>query len=258
MDLELTGKTALVTGSFRGTGMIIADMLLKEGVKTIVHGLKPNQAEEAVKELGAGVPFNADITTENGCGSLIEFAREFPVNILVNNYGTAEPSSWDDEDSSAWFKAFEKNVLSAERITKGLLPIMKKNQWGRVINLGTTGSTRPNPQNPAYYSSKGALATMTVSLAGALAKTGITANVVSPGLILTPEVKKGYEDREKRKGGSRSWESIENEIAENIPIGRIVRREEVAALVAFLCSPASDAITGQNIRIDGGALGIVS
>ena len=107
MDLELTGKTALVTGSFRGTGMIIADMLLKEGVKTIVHGLKPNQAEEAVKELGAGVPFNADSTTENGCGSLIDFANEFPVNILVNNYGTAEPSSWDDEDSSAWFKAFE-------------------------------------------------------------------------------------------------------------------------------------------------------
>ena len=135
---------------------------------------------------------------------------------------------------------------------------MKNYHWGRVINLGTTGSTRPNPQNPAYYSSKGALATMTVSLAGALAKTGITANVVSPGLILTPEVKKGYEDREKRKGGSRSWESIENEIAENIPIGRIVRREEVAALVAFLCSPASDAITGQKKRIDGGTLGIVS
>ena len=88
MDLELTGKTALVTGSFRGTGMIIADSLLKEGVKTIVHGLKPNQAEEAVKELGAGVPFNADITTENGCRSLIDFTREFPVNILINNYGT--------------------------------------------------------------------------------------------------------------------------------------------------------------------------
>ena len=258
MDLELTGKTALVTGSFRGTGMIIADTLLKEGVKTIVHGLKPNEAEEAVKELGAGVPFNADITTEIGCGLLVEFASQFPIDILVNNYGTAEPSSWQDEDSSAWFKAFEKNVLSAERIIKGLLPTMTKNQWGRVINLGTTGSTKPNPKNPAYYSSKGALVTMTVSLAGALAKTGITANVVSPGLILTPEVKKAYEDREKRKGGTRSWESIESEIAENIPTGRIVRRQEVAALVTFLCSPSSDAITGQNIRIDGGALGVVS
>ena len=99
---------------------------------------------------------------------------------------------------------------------------------------------------------------MTVSLAGALAKTGITANVVSPGLILTPEVQKAYEDREQRKGGTRSWQSIESEIAENIPTGRIVRRQEVAALVTFLCSPSSDAITGQNIRIDGGALGVVS
>ena len=258
MKLELTGKTALVTGSFRGTGMIIADTLLKEGVKTIVHGLKPDQAEDAVEELGAGVPFNADINTEIGCGLLVDFARQFPIDILVNNYGTAEPSSWHDEDSSAWFQSFEKNVLSAERIIKGLLPTMTKNQWGRVINLGTIGSTKPNPKSPAYYSSKGALVTMTVSLAGALAKTGITANVVSPGLILTPEVKKAYEDKEKRKGKTRSWQAIESEIAENIPIGRIVRREEVAALVTFLCSPVSDAITGQNIRIDGGALGVVS
>lgn len=258
MDLQLTGKTALVTGSYRGTGFIICKTLIDEGANTLVHGMKEPQAEEAVEELGGGIPINADITTLDGCQTLIESASQYFVDIIINNYGTADPNSWKDGDSDAWFSAFEKNVLSAQRITHGLLPEILKKKWGRIINLGTTGSTKPNRKNPAYYSAKGALSAMTVSLAAELANSGITTNIVSPGLILTPEVKTAFVNQAIQKNEDPSWEAIEARIAKDIPIGRITRREEVASLVTFLCSPMADAIHGQNIKIDGGALGIVS
>jgi NAD(P)-dependent dehydrogenase (short-subunit alcohol dehydrogenase family) len=111
---------------------------------------------------------------------------------------------------------------------------------------------------PHYYAAKGALATMTVSLAKELGGTGITVNLVSPGLIRTPEVEAAYLERGRRKGWGQTWEEIEPRVAADIPIGRIVCREEVADLVLFLASPLSDAIHGQNIRIDGGALDIVN
>ena len=258
MDLRLKGKTALVTGSYRGTGLIICKALIDEGVDTLVHGLHAPEAEEAVHELEGGIPVNADITTLDGCQTLIKLASHYDVDIIINNYGTADNNSWKDEDSSAWFTAFEKNVLSAQRITTGLLPKMLKKKWGRIINLGTTGSTKPSHKNPAYYSAKGALSAMTISLAAELKQTGVTANIVSPGLILTPEVQDALTNQAIKKNEDPSWEIIESRIAKDIPIGRIVRREEVASLVTFLCSPIADAIHGQNIKIDGGALGIVS
>ena len=130
--------------------------------------------------------------------------------------------------------------------------------WGRIINLGTVGSTRPNSRMPAYYSAKGALATMTVSLAKEIAATGVRVNLVSPGLILTPEVEAAYLKKGRKEGWGETWEEVEPHVAKDIPIKRIARREEVASLVAYLASPLADAIHGQNYRIDGGSVDIVS
>jgi NAD(P)-dependent dehydrogenase (short-subunit alcohol dehydrogenase family) len=99
---------------------------------------------------------------------------------------------------------------------------------------------------------------MTISLAKEVAGTGVRVNLVSPGLILTPEVEAAYLQRGQRKGWGSTWDEIEPQVAKDIPIGRIVRREEVADLVTFLASPLADAIHGQNIRVDGGALDILS
>ncbi|MFK7915768.1 MAG: SDR family NAD(P)-dependent oxidoreductase, partial [Pseudomonadales bacterium] len=129
--------------------------------------------------------------------------------------------------------------------------------WGRIINLGTVGSTSPNARMPHYYSAKGALATMNASLAKELAGTGVRVNLVSPGLIATPEVQAAYIAKGKKQGWGDTWEAVEPHVAKDIPIGRISRREEIADLVCFLASPRADAIHGQNIRIDGGQLGIV-
>ena len=258
MNLELTGHTAIVTGSHRGTGLIIARHLLREGATVLVHGFTADQADAAVTELGAGIAVAGDICTDAGAQNLIDTCLEHHVDILVNNYGTADAGDWQKSDSSAWIDAYEKNVLSAQRLIRGLLPAMSARGWGRILNLGTIGSTRPNAIMPHYYAAKGALAAMTVSLAREVIGTGIRVNLVSPGLILTPEVEAAHLERGRRKGWGSTWAQIEPHVAADIPIGRIVRREEVADLVAFLASPLADAIHGQNFRIDGGAVSIVS
>lgn len=258
MDLQLHGKTALVTGSHRGTGLIIAKALLQEGMQVLVHGFEPGQAQAAVAEIGGGTPITANIIQDQGIEALTAACKEHPVDVLVNNYGVAEPGSWTDSTSEDWVLAYQKNVLTVQRAIAVCLPHMRTNGWGRIINLGTVGSTQPNARMPGYYSAKGALATMTVSLARELSGTGVRVNLVSPGLILTPEIEQAYLKQGQRKGWGDTWEEVEAQVAKDIPIGRIVRREEVASLVAFLASPLSDAVHGQNIRIDGGALAITS
>ncbi len=271
MDLQLNGKTALVTGAHRGTGHIIAHHLAAEGARVVLHGFTPEQAQAAVATLrdnatSAGTtvdvhPIAGDINTDAGAQSVLaalDADATMQPDILVNNYGTADRGNWDDANTEAWLDAYQKNVLSAQRLIRGLLPGMRQRDFGRIINLGTVGSTRPNAIMPHYYAAKGALATLTVGLAKEVAGTGIRVNLVSPGLILTPEVETAYLARGKAKGWGDTWEEVEPHVAKDIPIGRIVRREEVADLVCFLASPKADALHSQNIRIDGGALDIVS
>lgn len=254
MDLGLAGRTALVSGSHRGTGMIIAATLAAEGARVLVHGLAPGQAEAAVETLGTGTAVTGDITSDVGARQVAEACAAEQVDILINNYGTAAAGDWLQTDSAAWIDAYQKNVLSAQRLVQAFLPGMRERGWGRIINLGTVGSTRPAARMPHYYAAKGALATATISLARETAGTGVRVNLVSPGLILTPEVEEAYLTRGRQQGWGETWEEIEPRMAAEIPIRRIARREEVASLVAYLASPLADAIHGQNLRIDGGAL----
>jgi NAD(P)-dependent dehydrogenase (short-subunit alcohol dehydrogenase family) len=183
------------------------------------------------------------------------------VSILVNNYGRAGRGSFEGSTSDDWHGMYEENVLSAARLVRLALPAMRSGGWGRVINLGTIGSTRPNSRNPHYYAAKGALATMTVALAKDVAGTGITVNLVSPGLIHTAEVEAWLTERGRSRGWGESWAEIEPRAVEEEfpnPVGRFARREEVADLVCFLASERAAYLHGQNIRVDGGAVDIVS
>jgi NAD(P)-dependent dehydrogenase (short-subunit alcohol dehydrogenase family) len=259
MQLDLTDKRILISGAHRGTGQIIAARFAEEGAQVLLHGFTEDQAAAACLEIDAQ-PVHGDILTDAGADSLVEqcLTGGRVVDVLVNNYGTADAGTWATSDAGAWIDAYQKNVLSAQRLIQRLTPGMRARGWGRIINLGTVGSTRPSARMPHYYAAKGALATMTVSLAKELGGTGITVNLVSPGLIRTPEVEAAYLESGRRKGWGQTWEEIEPRVAADIPIGRIVRREEVADLVLFLASPLSDAIHGQNIRIDGGSLDVVN
>ena len=258
MDLALNNKVALVTGSHRGTGQIIAKTLLHEGANVLVHGMTQQQAEDSVSALGAGVPVWGDIVTREGSDELLAQCERFDTSILVNNFGAADAGTWQSQDEDDWLLAYQKHVLSAQRLITGMLPKMSNMPWARIINLGTVGSTSPNARMTGYYAAKGALANMTIGLAKEVAGTDIRVNLVSPGMIHTPEVEQNYMRVAAKKNWGDTWEEVEAHVAKDIPIRRISRREEVAGLVAFLCSPMADAIHGQNIRIDGGQLGVVN
>lgn len=243
MDLGLTNKLALVTGSERGTGEAIAQALKNEGATVLTHSNVPSDADIV-----------GNITTESGTEEVLQQLQGREVDILVNNYGTANRHKWRDTDTEKWLEMYQANVLSAARMAQGLMAGMAERGWGRIVNLGTIGSHQPNNVMPAYYAAKGALATMGVSLAKELKNSGVTVNTVAPGLILTEEVEAGYRAKAKKVGWEGDWESMV--VAQDFPnfCGRIARREEVADLVVFLCSDRASFINGQNVRIDGGAV----
>ncbi|MCP4754063.1 MAG: SDR family oxidoreductase [Proteobacteria bacterium] len=262
MDFKLENKVALVTGSYRGTGKAIAAVLSTEGAEAVVHGFERNAAEETAEEIGVKHCVFGDIATDDGAQQVVEQTLELTgrVDILVNNYGTAGRGKWLTTDTDGWIELYQKNVLTAVRMIGLLVPQMKERKSGRIVQIGTIGSTRPNSIMPHYYAAKGALANTTVSLAKELANTGITVNTISPGLIRTDELEIYYRDRAKKKGWGESWEEIEAAVVREEfpnPCGRIASRDDIANLVAFLCSDQAGLINGQNIRVDGGAVDIV-
>lgn len=261
MDLGLQGRVALVTGSHRGTGAVIAARLAAEGATVIGHGFAPGSADALLDE-GVAHVVAGDLCTDAGCEQIAQAALQSAgrIDILVNNYGTAETCGWDEADIDAWLDMYQKNLLSAVRLIRLLSPQMRELGWGRVIQLGTIGSTQPNALRPAYYAAKSALASVAVTLSQELSGTGITVNTVSPGLIRTPEVEAAFRAKARREGWADDWPLIESRIVAKRfpnPLGRIATREEVADLVCFLASERAGFINGQNLRIDGGALGIV-
>ena len=262
MDLRLQNRTALVTGAHRGTGRAIAHSLAREGVRVVVHGHEPGEADSAVADIraegGEAYGISGVLTTDEGALAAATQAHDAvgAIDILVNNYGTADAGSWARTSIDGWIEAYEKNVLSIVRLTKLVMDPMKQRGWGRIIMLGTIGSTEPAARMPAYYAAKGALHTMTVSLAKDLARTGVTVNLVSPGLIRTREVEERFLERGRREGWGQTWEEIEPKVLESFMdnlTGHIPRTEEVADFVCYLASPRADAITATNFRIDGGS-----
>ena len=261
MDLQLEGRRALVTGSHRGTGAIIARRLAEEGASVVVHGFEADQADAIAAGIDGAQAVHGELLSDDGAEAVWRAATAGgAVDILVNNYGRAGRGSFDSP-ADDWHGMYGENVLSAARLVRLALPALRAAGWGRILNLGTIGSTRPDRRNPHYYAAKGALATMTVALAKEVAGSGITVNLVSPGLIHTAEVEAWLTERGRAQGWGERWEEIEaHAVAEAFPnpVGRLARREEVADLVCFLASERAAFVHGQNVRIDGGAVDVVN
>ena len=257
MNLDLTSKRALVTGSSRGTGAGIARVLAREGASVFVHGFELAAAESVASSIRAeGHVAHAvvgEIRSDAGARQLADAVGE--IDILVNNYGVAEGGSWQSATAD-WIDIYEKNVLSGVRLVQALTPGMKSRAWGRVLFVSTVGYARPNSRMPHYYASKMALINMTLSLAKELAHTGITVNCISPGIIATSEIREMYERRAIQKGEPSDWATLEQQIVRGDmpnPAGIVGTPEDIGELVAFLASDRARYVNAANIRIDGGA-----
>lgn len=260
MNLQLTDKRVLVTGSYRGTGEATARAFADEGATVVVHGLEAGQAEPVAASIvaagGKAVAVNGDLTTEAGADAVSAAAGT--IDVLVNNYGTASGGTWRETETSSWTEMYERNVLSGVRMAQRLVPAMRERTWGRVIFVGTVGSVRPRAVMPGYYSAKAALPAVVLSLAKDLAGTGITVNCVSPGILRTAEVEAYYRARAAKKGWGDDWSEIERRAVADVfsagsPAHRFGLTSEVAATVVFVASEQAAYINGVDLRVDGGA-----
>jgi 3-oxoacyl-[acyl-carrier protein] reductase len=267
VDLGLDEKVALVTGSYRGTGAGIARVLAAEGATVLVHGLDPGQADDTVAAIteanGRCHAVVGDLRTEPGTAALVADVRNAVdrVDIVINNYGVAEGSDWDTSDTQSWHASYDTNVVTAVRVTQAFLPDMRAAGWGRVVFVSTVGATRPGNRIPEYYAAKGALPSIAVSLAKHLARTGITVNCVSPGVIATAEVVESFTERARRQGLATDWPSVERFILDTAmanPSGRVATPDDVGRFVAFAVGEPAWHLNGAHLRFDGGAADTVT
>lgn len=267
MDLELNDRKALITGSTSGIGAATARLLASEGAVVAIHGRDEARAEAVKEEIqqagGRAVVCLGDLATDSGAGSVAEsvIGQLGGVDILVNNAGLPEFTGWFDTDADMWARLYNNNVLSMVRMINLLVPTMRGRGWGRIIQIGSVVAWQPFASKPHYCAARAAVVNLTLSLARELAETGITVNTVSPGVILSPPARKFFLEMAEQKGWGTDWKSIEKSVLKERmynQTGRLGREEDVAHLIAFLCSTGAGYINGANYRIDGGTTGTMN
>jgi NAD(P)-dependent dehydrogenase (short-subunit alcohol dehydrogenase family) len=259
MDLHLTGKLALVSGSTAGIGRAIAAALAHEGARVIVNGRTQGAVEDVVAKLraetGADIlGFAGDLSTAAAAEDL---ARTHPgVEILVNNLGIFEPKPFEDIPDADWTRFFDVNVLSGIRLARLFLPAMRRANWGRIIFISSESGLQIPTEMIHYGMTKTAQIAVARGLAEAVAGTGITVNSVLPG----PTKSRGVSDFVEvlAKADGKTFEAFEKEFFEKVRPTSLIKRfaapEEVASLVAYIASPLASATTGAALRVDGGVV----
>jgi 3-oxoacyl-[acyl-carrier protein] reductase len=241
MDLGLSGRTALVSGGTRGIGLAIGRALAAAGARVVVAARTTSDVERVAQELG-GTGASADLTTEEGCRAAIEAGGGQP-EVLVNNLGLRAGSGWDDTGVAELEAAMAGNLFPAVRLSQLALPAMRRRGWGRIVVVSSLFG-REAGGAPAYNVAKAAEISFVKSLAREVGRDGVTVNSVAPGSILS-------------EGGS--WwrrqqadpEGIAAFVERELPLGRFGSPEEVAAVVAFLCSAPASLVAGACWAIDG-------
>src|SRR6266478_1510713 len=258
MNLELIGKTALISGSTKGIGFAVASQLAAEGARVIVNGRTESAVNSALQQMRKTVPqakvegFAGDMATTVATEDLL---RLFPaVDILVNNLGIYEPKPFDEISDEDWRHIFEVNVLSGVRLSRAYVPAMKQRNWGRIVFISSESAIFTPREMIHYGTTKTAQLAVSRGLAEYCGGTGVTVNSILPG----PTHSVGVEDFVTQLGGGQSFEAFEKEFFKSVRSSSLLKRfetpDEVARLVTFVCSPVASAINGAALRVDGGVV----
>jgi NAD(P)-dependent dehydrogenase (short-subunit alcohol dehydrogenase family) len=256
MDLQLTGKTALITGSTGGIGYGIAKVLLAEGAQVIINGRTQDSVDKATAALKqatgkAPLGFAGDMSKAEDIARL---GKAYPnVDILINNVGRFIPREFTQSTDQDWYQTFDLNVMSGVRLSRIYLPGMKQRNWGRIIFISSESALQIPVESVQYGMSKAAQIAVARGIAESCARTGVTVNSILPGPTLDTD-----DPRAAGRFGGRSLTEVEDQFFKNQRptslIKRFERTDEVASLVAYVASPLSSATTGAALRVDGGVV----
>jgi len=257
MDLQLKNRTAIVLASTKGLGKATAACLAQEGANVTVCGRDEETLAAVKKELEqatgrAPLAIAADVTRAEDIVKVVdETVRQFGgVDILINNSGGPKPGTFDTLTDEDWVKAFELNLLSYVRAIRAVLPHMRANKFGRIVNFTSTSIKQPLENLILSNTFRTGVAGLAKSLASELAPDGILINTIGPGRIATDRVAQLDQISAERTG--RSAEEVKRIESAKIPLGRYGKPEEFARVVAFFASPANSYVTGQSLLVDGG------
>ena len=260
MQIDLGGKTAIVTGSTGGIGFAIAKGLAEAGAAVVLNGRTPGAVEAAVARLRGALPraavrgVAADLGSAAGCAALVE--AEAACDILVNNAGIFAPADYFDTPDDVWEQHWAVNVMAGVRLSRAYLPGMAAQGWGRVIFLASESAINIPVEMIHYGVTKTADLAVSRGLAKRMAGTGVTVNAVMPGPTLSEGVATMLEDAQRASG--KPIEAVAADFVAELRPSSIIRRmatvEEVANLVVYVASPLSSATTGSALRVDGGVV----
>jgi len=243
MDLGIEGRLAVVTGASRGIGAATADMLEAEGARVVRVSR------------GEGIDVKAPDAAERIAGR-----AGAPVDILVNNAGTSAVRALADVTDEEWYEQWEMHVMASLRLMRAFAPGMAERGWGRIVNVSSSAGKRPSSNLSAAYSvAKAAQLSLARGFADAYGARGVLVNAVTPGPTRTPQWTEdgGLGDQTAAaRGLSSSAEAIEAH-GGRAPLGRFAEAEEIAAVIAFLCSERASNVAGAAWSVDGGTVGTI-
>jgi 3-oxoacyl-[acyl-carrier protein] reductase len=257
MDLELKNKVALVAASSRGLGRAVAWGLAREGTKLVICARNKEILEKTADEilLATGVtvfPLALDLNDAGQIQWLMDETMDLfgRVDILVTNAGGPPPGPFEQMQDDDWKKACELTLMSAVRLSRAVIPSMRKRKWGRIIHMSSVSARQPIAGLALSNVVRPAVLGLTKNMSQELAGDGILVNAVCPGYFLTDRVKELVQTQAKRD--KKKPEAVIEEMASDVPLGRLGDPEELANLVVFLASEKSSYITGSMFTVDGG------
>jgi NAD(P)-dependent dehydrogenase (short-subunit alcohol dehydrogenase family) len=260
MDLQLTDKIALVSGSTAGIGLAIATILAQEGATVVINGRKSERIDRATDKIKQICPeaklqgVTADLST--AVGAELVFQQVPVVDILINNLGIYQVKEFGEISDSDWMEILETNFMSGVRLSRHYLPLMLQQDWGRIIFISSESAVNI-PAETIHY---GVTKTAQLALARGMAETTVGSNVTVNSILAGPTKSEGVatfvQDMAQSQGIDPT--QVEKDFFEHTRPSSLIKRfatpEEVAALVAFVASPLASAINGAALRVEGGVV----
>lgn len=263
VDLGLRDRAGIVTGGSRGIGLQVARLLRAEGAAVLLVGRGEEALKAAAQACGPGAAvatLAVDVTEPDAGDRVLEACEQHfgRVDLLVNAAGISSVRAIDELTDAEWQAQWELNVMAPMRLMRSVIPVMAQRGWGRVVNVSSSSGKRPGQRNVAYSVAKAAELALSRAYADHYARLGVLVNAVTPGPVASEmwlDAGGLADQTAEARGGTR--EEVLEAAAAALPIGRLASPEEIASVIALLCSEAASNVVGAAWSVDGGAVPVI-